>query len=469
MAAPAASLPAREAPGPEGDWPRTGRFLPWALAGFMVMLWVVPFDAMNLPVTMPVDAKLDRVVILAIGAIWLGAMLSQGPASPRPRRSAVEVGIFLFLTTVGASILANVDGLASRGELEAAIKNLALLLSYAFFFYMVVTTLRPAEVPRFINLMLGLACITALGTIWEYRTEANLFYDWADKLFPGVSVDADQTGIDSIGRLYTNGPTGHAVAVATLLSMAVPFAVVSYLGTNDRRWKAFYAIALVLSLSGALATARKTGALVPVAGLLVILLYRPRAMLRLAPLGLAVLIGIHALAPGAMGSIKGQLQPDRFERDAPVEGRKQDYAVVRPEIDRRPVIGRGFGSYDPRKYRFLDNQYLVLLLETGYMGTAAFILLLLLIVGICHRTIRSRHPERAPPALAVAGTAVAFGVASSFYDALAFPHVPYLLFFLAAVAATLREEEPEVATQRTLGAAAWRASRRFALAQPPTR
>jgi O-antigen ligase len=467
MAARAVSLPGSEPPGPDGDWPHTGRFLPWALAGFMVMLWLVPFDAMNLPVQMPVDAKLDRVVILVIGAIWLGAMLAQGPASPRPRRSAVEVGIFLFVTTVGASILANVDALANRSELEAAIKNLALLLSYVFFFYMVVTTLRPAEVPRFVTLMLGLACITALGTIWEYRTEENLFYEWADKLFPGVSVDADRTGIDTIGRLYTNGPTGHAVAVATLLSMAVPFAVVSFLRSTERRWKAFYAIALVLSLSGALATARKTGALVPVAGLLVIALYRPRAMLRLAPLGLVAIIGIHALAPGAMGSIKGQLRPDRLERDAPVEGRKQDYAVVSPEIDRRPLMGRGYGSYDPRKYRFLDNQYLVLMLETGYVGTAAFILLVLLIIAICHRTIRSRHPERAPPALAVAATALSFAVASSFYDALAFPHVPYLLFFLAAVAATLRAELPETATQRTLGAAAWRASRRFAVAPHP--
>jgi O-antigen ligase len=438
------------APGPGGDWPRTNRVLPWSLAGFLVMLWVIPFDAMDLPVNLPIDAKLDRLVLVVMGGIWLGASLAGGPASPKRRRSGLDAGFAFFFAAAYASVMLNGEGLRERGELELAIKSLALLAAYVFFFYLVSSTVRPAEVPRFINLMLGLACITAVGTIWEFRNEVNLFYTWSDKIFPGVSVTPDQAGVDSIGRLFTNGPTGHAIAVATLLSIAIPLAVVNLMQKPKGRIKWLYRASLVLAFAGAFATARKTGALVPAAALLTLILYRPKGMLKLLPLGLVVVIGVHGLAPGAIGSIRGQLAPDRFASDAPVEGRKQDYSIVRPEIDRRPLMGRGYGSYDAETYRYLDNQYLVLLLESGYVGTIAFLMLVIGIVVLCHPIIRSRDRARAPTALAVSASAVAFGVGAAFYDILAFPHVPYLMFLLAAFAVVLRKPLPAEAPMPAL-------------------
>ncbi len=31
-----------------GDWPRTTRVMPWMIAGFLVILWLVPFNVIQL-------------------------------------------------------------------------------------------------------------------------------------------------------------------------------------------------------------------------------------------------------------------------------------------------------------------------------------------------------------------------------------------------------------------------------------
>ena len=60
-------------------------------------------------------------------------------------------------------------------------------------------------------------------------------------------------------------------------------------------------------------------------------------------------------------------------------------------------MGRGPGTFFPPKHILLDNQYLVLLLESGYLGAAAFLMLVIGIVVVCHPIIRTR--DRALPVL----------------------------------------------------------------------
>src|SRR6476469_10764643 len=54
-----------------GDWPQTTRLRPWALFGFMAMLWVIPFDSIVLPVGGPVDVTLDRPFLVLLLGLWL--------------------------------------------------------------------------------------------------------------------------------------------------------------------------------------------------------------------------------------------------------------------------------------------------------------------------------------------------------------------------------------------------------------
>ena len=104
---PARARAAREALGaldalddPTGEldeWPHTRRVLPWALAGFMVMILLVPFDAVNLPVNLPLSSTADRPVLLGLIGLWLVSLaILSGEAKPRLRLTRVHVALFVF-------------------------------------------------------------------------------------------------------------------------------------------------------------------------------------------------------------------------------------------------------------------------------------------------------------------------------------------------------------------------------------
>jgi O-antigen ligase len=419
----------------DDGWPHTSRTLPWLLAGFLGMLFLVPFQDIRVPVSLPFDAKLDRLVLAGIAIVWILGLLAGGRDAPRLRMNTLVVAVLAFAGVALASVLLNMQVLANMGDFTLTVKKLVLLGAYLTFFYVAATSLRPADLPGFCMLIVGLASLTALGGIWEYRMGVNLFYDYTAKLLPpGFALFSEAGASDEFGRPAVTGPTQHGLALTTVLAVALPFAVVGIDQAREQRHKIAYALATALILAGAVATLRKTAAVMPLAALLVLFTYRRREMLRLAPLGLVLIVIIQALSPGALASIRGQLQPDKLTGNVSTQGRTEDYDAVGPDIKAHLATGRGFGGYDSHKYRLLDNQYLGLLIEVGVLGLVAYIAMLLAVMLVAHPVIRSGDPSRAPPALAASAGVAAFLVCNALYDTLAFAQAPYLLFFVAAIA-----------------------------------
>lgn len=428
------------------DWPNTGRLLPWMLAGFLVMLWVIPFDAITLPFSLPFEARLDRVILGVIAVIWLGSLAAGGEGTPRLRHTPMDLGVAAFFAAALASILINSSTLVNLGEFSMAIKNLALLVSYITFFYVASSVIRPTEVQAFITLTIVLACITALGTIYEYRSDMNVFFAWTAHLLPGaVYVAPDTVGVDSIGRRAVSGPTGHGLAVTTMLALALPFAINRVMQVEDLWSKLVYGLAAAIILGGAAATVRKSAVVVPLVAITALVLFQPRDIRKMIPLGIGLLLMTHVLSPGAMGSIRSQFSAG--DDSAPVSGRTEDYKAVAPDLLHGIAIGRGYGSYDPHRYRYLDNQFLGLRITTGWIGVGAFAVMVLSVLALAKR--RGPKALRSPPAVAAAAGAVGFAVASGLFDVLAFPQVPYIFFFMAAIAvaasAERRSAEPPTA------------------------
>jgi hypothetical protein len=75
--------------------------------------------------------------------------------------------VIAFTAVAVASVLLNIGRIELLGEGDLALKKLALLGSYACFFFVVSSSLRPGELRNFTVLFVGLACLAALGTIWE--------------------------------------------------------------------------------------------------------------------------------------------------------------------------------------------------------------------------------------------------------------------------------------------------------------
>jgi hypothetical protein len=418
------------------DWPHTTRFLPWALFGFVAMLWLVPFDSIKLPLGGPVDATLDRPLLVLLAGIWL---LTAGAAGKRGSvlRSPIHWAFAIFIGIAVLSVLVHGEALVRVGGLDLAIKQLALLISYGLFFALAAAIVRPTEVPKMITAMLVLAGIAAAAVVLEYRMGTNPFHDWIGPLFPGYVRPEGLGGIDSIGRKLMYGPAVQPLAVAVMLSMTLPFALAWLLKAKERRERLIYSALVLLLIAGAVATQKKTSMVGPLVCVAVLVAYRPRAMARLAPLAIVLVGVVHVIAPGALGAVVDQFAPGTVNKVDTTQDRVSDYEAITPDIAAHPLIGRGYGSYDQKKHRILDNQYLGLGIGVGLLGLIGYLAIFATSFLSAHRVARSRDPERAPPALGAAAAILVALVSGALLDFLSFPQLPYLFCFIAAIAFVL--------------------------------
>jgi hypothetical protein len=425
--------------GVEDAWPRTRRPLPWLFALFLAMLFLVPFDSIQLKVSLPFSSDLDRFVVAAIVIVWLvGVALGKPDRFQRLRPRGWAVGTIAFVLVAVASIYFNVERITNLAEWDDAQKRLAVLFSLAIVFAIVTLTLRPADLRPFSVLIVCLALITALGTIYEKKTGYNVFYDTASTVFsPIANVAASPTEIDpnpaTTPRPTITGPTRHALSVTSLLGMALPFAVVLAAVAPDRRRRILWAIAACALIAGALITQRKSGAVVPAIALLALFVLRPRQLIRLAPFGIVALVVAFVLTPGIFSTVRELGQAGNQDS---TEGRTSDYPALVSDILTRPIVGRGFGTLDSAKadtYRILDNEYLGELYQVGALGLIAFLAMIVTPLFVARSVLRSDDPMRGPPAVAAAAACLAFGVATALYDILTFPAAPYLFLFMAAM------------------------------------
>jgi hypothetical protein len=423
----------------EDAWPRTRRPLPWLFAALLAMIFLVPFDAIHLKVSLPFSSDLDRFLVTAIVGVWLvGTAVRKHQTVERLRPAGWAVGVIAFLVIAVASVAFNVERITNLGEWDDAQKHLAVLFSMGAIFAIVSLNLRASELRAFSVLIVALAVLTAAGTIYEKKTGYNVFYETAAVVFtPVADVDHSPTEINpdpaTTPRPTITGPTRHALSVTTILGMALPFAVVLAALTPVRRRRLLWGLAACLIIAGALITQRKSGAVVPAMALLVLFVLRPRQLLRLAPFGLAALAVALALTPGIFSTVRELGHTS--EQDS-TTGRTSDYPAVVPDVLTRPMIGRGFGTLDSERvdtYRIFDNEYLGQLFQVGALGLLAFIAMIVTPLIVARSVLRSDDPVRGPPALAAGAACLAFGVACALYDILTFPQAPYLFLFMAAM------------------------------------
>jgi O-antigen ligase len=237
-----------------------------------------------------------------------------------------------------------------------------------------------------------------------------------------------------------------------MLTLALPVGLVGLL--DAKRWgpRVLYGLATCILFAAVLATYRKSAFIVPAAVILALAYYRRRDLLKLAPLGLALLLTVMALSPGALHSTFDQfLRSDRTELTT-VSDRVADYDAIRPDVWTHPFFGRGWGSYNHETYRILDSEILLRLIETGVVGLAAFLMISLTVLAVTRRPIAGRDPIAAPVALIGALGAIAFLILAFLFDTLSFPHVPYIFLYITGLVAVaigrerIRGRPPEPVT-----------------------
>ena len=433
----------REVPPAEDPWPHTSRLLPWMLALFLAVLWLMPFNDIQLTVQLPIDMKFDRLVLPFVFAVWALCWMVGGRLTPRLRPTWIHAAVGAFVLVAFLSVILQSQHLNRMLELEGSVKQLPLLMAYVSLFLMMSTSIRGNEVWPFLKYTLILSVVCGLGVIFEYRFKQNLFYEYSDKLLPGFFTvpHLDASAVDNIGRRMVRGPAALPLETVAMLAMALPIALVSAVHGKNWQMKLVYGLAACVVLAAAFCTYRKSALLAPMAVIATVAYFRRRELLKLAPLGLVLIMIIHVAAPGALGKTSSQFDPSQLGVST-VSDRSADYDAVRPDVWSHLLFGRGWGSYDWLTYRILDSEFLHRTIEMGLVGLAVYIAMILSVVFASRRMIGGRDPRWAPLALMGAASAMSFLVVSMLFDVLAFPHATYIFLYIAGLTSVVIKQRP---------------------------
>ena len=221
-------------------FPHTRRPLPWVLAAFLAMLFIVPVDSTELKLSLPVGSDIDRFAIVGMVLAWI-IFGGDQRAFLRTRRSKLYVGaVCVFLGLAVASVLLGVGRILNVGELSLAEKRFGLLGSFLVLSWFTLTALRFEDLRGFSTYLIGLATFMAVGMLVERHTGYNIFYNWSAKVLdPIAKVAPSPTDIHPAygtdGRVTVVGPTIHGLAATTMLVLVMPFALVRMFDAKSRK------------------------------------------------------------------------------------------------------------------------------------------------------------------------------------------------------------------------------------------
>lgn len=407
--------------------------------------------------TLPLAAATVLLLFLLPSSIVVAGPL-------RSNGSPVRLLGFLGLVLVIGSVLARRNGPRGVGAALLASWGAAAVFSYG------VAQARPlSEIERDGSLRALLFTLAAVGAslylLWAVRTRHALnivagllvagattsallglyqFYQPLDVAAllrpPGFVLNTElQTGDRSL-FVRVLGTSAHPIEFGVLLGALTPLAwhFASHAGSQRAR-RASAAASIVMLAAIPMAVSR-SGLLTAVVAALVysaVWSWRQRAnALILAVIGV---LAFRTVVPGLLGTLRSLFL--NAEDDPSVTGRTDDYAFVYRLIGEDTLLGLGLGTFRPDAYIYLDNQWLLSLLEGGVVGLIALAALFLggatLARGAYHRA-----PDMSTRSLAQALAAglLSLGVSGLTFDLLSFQQVALLTFLLVGLAGALHQQ-----------------------------
>ena len=345
-----------------------------------------------------------------IGLLAAGSLMSYGLAFARPL-VALESGnanrlAFEFAAGAGMSLLL-ADGVP---DLTAVRRMCRILLSGAYF-------------------------SAAIGLLQYF---ARLDYNRLLSATQFLVINTTDFGISqfdtNIGRGFrAYGTADHAIEFAVVSSALLPLAIHSVFTATDDRQRRRHSLGAALLAVSALISVSRSG----IVGLLVgVMVYgyerRPRDVLNLSAAIASVLILVQVLAHGVLSTLRYLLFAGG--QDPSVAHRQGNAAYITPLLQHHTWVGIGFGTYQPLIYRFLDNEYYVMLVACGTLGMLAFAFIFLAAATLARDGRRSHvAPSDRDLGQALTAGVLVLAVSAAFYDLLAFRQSAFLLFLLVGL------------------------------------
>lgn len=365
------------------------------------------------------------VVGLVALALWLTARRPAGDRSvrARPVRFAILVYVLANLTSYAAGMLHQLD----PSEVRSADRAL-LALGAAAGIALVASDAIPSRkrLDTLLRLVVLVTSICAGVAVLQF-----IGIDLTRHFYvPGLHATAE-LGAGAVRSSFHRpaGTARHPIELGAALAMVLPIALHFAFSAEgrDRVWRwvcvGLLGLAIPMSLS-------RTAILGVIVVTIVLLPTWPPVRQRAAlVIGGAWATVMWLAIPGLVGTLRNLFT--NAGTDPSVTDRTARYARIGGLLAHHVVFGRGLGTFIPSRYFILDNQYIGTTLETGLVGLAALLLVMVVSYGSARgaRRLMSDPVERDLAQSLAASAAVALVVFFTF-DALSFPMVPGLMFLL---------------------------------------
>ncbi len=405
------------------------------LSVYLLLLFAVPSKL----VIGPLGSAGAPSMTVGLASLLLWVLAGVGAARPRlsgPRLIRVSLALFLF--SVGVTYVIAMSRPVVSNEMSPADVAILALLAWSGVLLLAHDGITSAAQRDVLVWRLALAggALAVLGLAQFVLGELLV-----DRLaLPGLTLTSPYELGERNGLIRPQGTATHPIEYGVLVTMLLPVTLhVGFEHTERRplvRWAPAAATLALVPATGS------RSAYVGAAIALTILLLGWKGSRRRIMLGVTAVGAVAGLvvAPGMLSSMLGLFTG--ASEDPSVTSRTGSFDLAGEFIARDPLFGRGLGTFLPT-YRIFDNQYLLLLVTVGLVGTVLF-------CGICAATVRvlvraRRHsagtdPRSADLALALMASVVVGFVSLFFFDAFAFPMTMGALFLLVGVAGSLRAQ-----------------------------
>lgn len=413
--------------------------------GPWVAIVALPVVALVIPASLVVSGPLRsngwpaRLIVFWVASMVVLGWIARGRTgehalAERARVAPIEVGAWLLLLALSTSLAAT--GLRELTELESAGSiRFALVMIPLTIVAIGVSTL--ADVRRsdqvLAAILLG-ATAGALVAIVQFIVPLQ----WDQILqLPGLeAADAGGTGTRG-GFERIRGASAHPIELGVICGAALPLGVhFSRFGksVNSRLLATCATIVLLIAIPLSVSRSGVLVAILAIAIYAATLNGRQRlTALILAVAGLAV---FRAAVPGLLGTVLAIFTG--ASSDDSITGRTDDYALINELWRAQPLLGFGLGTFRPEEYFFLDNQYLMSLVEGGVTLLVVTILFFVLGLGSARGAVRRAGAAvDASRAQAVGAALVAIAISGTFFDLFSFAQVTIMTFLLAGVSGAL--------------------------------
>ena len=370
---------------------------------------------------------------------WIVWRLQASPPSASSFRQPVKLFFLAFMTIALISFSAALLRGQPMDQISPAMSALVRIASWAGVLLVAMDGVtKPQQLVRVLRLLVIVGGALALLGLAQFAT-GQTFLAWVSAL-PGIQFNADDT-VSARGTFSRGAGTAiHPLELVTVLIGVLPMAIVcgvtrGFADGREKRGLLWWAPAGLIVMACLVSVSRSA-----IIGLLVASMVSLPAVPRrqrwtavvLALLGAVVL---SAAVPGLFSTIVNLFAG--ASEDSSTQSRTDALARVPEFMASSPLLGAGFGTFLPRYYIF-DNQWVMLLVELGILGTIAFAGFILASTWSALRAKKmARSEQDVMLGQSLAASVIALGTAYSFFDALAFPMSAGLLFLTAGLSAAL--------------------------------